>query len=209
MDKELSSLAHQSHAEQQKAWETVGRSVSKASGEAPQPKKGTGERKGCDVYREEKSVEKMTQRSSRWGGGWPRRVPWEGPIAGTDLLGERATGPLTPRPPCIPLRAQPAPPSVSPPVPWPSACVPGPCQSAVSLPGWSSHLCSQASELSPLPPPSPLQKPWRVGPGGGRRWGPRSSVCSPDKGPAIPKPHRCEEPVTLCLFSPISGLKDC
>lgn len=169
MDKELSSLAHQSHAEQQKAWETVGRSVSKASGEAPQPKKGTGERKGCDVYREEKSVEKMTQRSSRWGGGGPAGSPGRG-RSPAQTSWER-------EPPGLSPRGHPASRcGLSPPPPAPS--VPSSplavrlCAGTLSirrLPAWL-EFTSLLTGLRTVPPPAPVPAPEALE--GRAGWGP-------------------------------------
>ena len=70
-----------------KAWETLGRIVSKPSGEAQQPKKGRGKKKLRCLQRKKKLVEKVTGRSSPFE-GWLCAVPWGGPVALTDLGGE-------------------------------------------------------------------------------------------------------------------------
>ena len=57
-----------------KAWETLGRIVSKPSGEAQQPKKGRGKKKLRCLQRKKKSVEKVTGRSSPFE-GWFCAVP--------------------------------------------------------------------------------------------------------------------------------------
>lgn len=130
------------------------------------------------------------------------RSPGEGPVALTDLGGEShsVSHPATPHPAAV----APAQPSKG---PLRSAlCLPvrrnrvnplSPCANGVHISACRAQM--SAPPPHPTPPQALLQKPRRVWLGGGES----SFVLCLDKGaPAFPKPHRCEELVTLVFVQP-------
>lgn len=145
-----------------KAWETLGRIVSKPSGEAQQPKKGR-EKKSSDVYGgKKKSVEKVTGRSSPFE-GWFCAVPWGGAGRPHRPRGRKTLG-LSP---CDPAsrRCGPSPALGRPPLGPPSDCL---CAGIALI-----HCLSARMEFTflladlrclhpPTPPQALLQKPRKV-----------------------------------------------
>ena len=151
----------------------------------------------------------MTGRSSPFE-GWLCAVPWGGPVALTDLGGRKPLG-LSP---CDPASRRPGPSAAleRPPPVRSLSPVPGdrinplsPCPNGV-------HISARRSQMSAPRPPHP--RPCFRSPGGsgwvGARAPSSSFVRCLDKGTRpFPSPTGVKSLLPWCLFSPISGLKDC